>query len=81
MATMAVRFLMQQLLSVVLIKLNIYQVMINWLRKKDMIKLWKKTKKIMLNTKKIERNYLIGRNRIDEIMKSLFRILKTLMKL
>ena len=78
---MAVRFLMQQLLSVVLIKLNIYQVMINWLRKKDMIKLWKNTKKIMLNTKKIERNYLIGRNRIDEIMKSLFRILKTLMKL
>ena len=72
---------MQQLLSVVLIKLNIYQVMINWLRKKDMIKLWKNTKKIMLNTKKIERNYLIGRNRIDEIMKSLFRILKTLMKL
>ena len=64
-------------LSAVLSLRNIFQETMLLQRKRDMIKLRKNIRKIMQSTKKIGRDYLIGRNRKDEIKQSLRRILKT----
>ena len=49
--------------------------------KKRLIRLWKNIRRIMQSTKEIERNYLIGKSKIEEIRQSLLRILKTQTKL